>query len=257
MFDSETAKLLQSAPELSGLDPEEIPQIFTSHYAELVSTRLRGEVTETYLDEGEEWSLSRIAGTYELITSVHTDINIRRASAFVAATAHQILAQAQTAKPEEELPRNITRKHVDPVIVSSLLFLVAEQYADAHEAANSIITSRETQLYEVQIISEHIKNLAQGQLGSILKRAGRWRKKGRLLSDIESNAFIVLIETLICGLELLAGEILLVSPSENTGLTNTNVTFTWASSADTVTGVSASGLAGYILQGTICPKTTN
>ena len=42
MFDPETAKLLRSAPGLLGLDPQDIPQLLTRHYAQLVSMRLKG-----------------------------------------------------------------------------------------------------------------------------------------------------------------------------------------------------------------------
>ena len=42
MFDSETSKLLRSAPSLSGLDSNNFPLFFTRHYAELSMARLRG-----------------------------------------------------------------------------------------------------------------------------------------------------------------------------------------------------------------------
>ena len=40
MYDPETAKLLRSAPELPGLDPDSLPQLLTGHYAQIVSMRL-------------------------------------------------------------------------------------------------------------------------------------------------------------------------------------------------------------------------
>ena len=95
MFDPVSAVLLRSAPELPGLDPNRIPQILTSEYAQLVSMRLRGAVEETDLDVDVEWNLDRIADCYELITSVHSDPAIRRPSAFVAASAQQIIARRQ------------------------------------------------------------------------------------------------------------------------------------------------------------------
>lgn len=42
MFDAITAGLLRSAPELPGLDPNNLPAILTAHYAELASIRLKG-----------------------------------------------------------------------------------------------------------------------------------------------------------------------------------------------------------------------
>jgi hypothetical protein len=91
MFDPVTAALLRSAPALPGLDPAEIPQLLTRHYADLVSARLRGADVAT--GRRGAWPLERIADTYELITSIHNDPAIRRVSAFVAGTAQQILAR--------------------------------------------------------------------------------------------------------------------------------------------------------------------
>lgn len=208
MFDPATAALLRSAPVLPGLDPNDIPQLLTSHYAELVSARLRGGVVNDDL-EIEEWPLERIADAYELITSVHSNVDIRRASAFVAATAQQILARKQVDAADDSKHLNISRDHVDPTIAAALLFLAAEQYADAHETTASITTNHPGQLYEVTIISEHIRDLSRGQLGTILERAMRWRKENRRADSIlDTRAFVALVEGLISGIELLAAEIL-------------------------------------------------
>ena len=42
MFDPVTARLLQTAPPLKDLDPNDLPAILTQQYAELVARRLRG-----------------------------------------------------------------------------------------------------------------------------------------------------------------------------------------------------------------------
>ena len=95
MFDPVTAKLLQTAPPLEDLDPNDLPSMLTRQYAELVARRLRGagvgEAEETA--EPRAWPLSRIADAYEIVTSIHGDPAVRRAAAFVAATANQILAR--------------------------------------------------------------------------------------------------------------------------------------------------------------------
>lgn len=89
MFDSETSKLLSSAPALSGLDSNNFPLFFTRQYAELSMARLRGyhEVDE---ESPVRWTLDKIADAYELIASLNTNPQIQKSSAFVAATAHQI-----------------------------------------------------------------------------------------------------------------------------------------------------------------------
>lgn len=47
MFDPRTAALLRSAPDVPGLDADDLPQALTRHYATLVSRRLRGADTGT------------------------------------------------------------------------------------------------------------------------------------------------------------------------------------------------------------------
>src|SRR5680860_702555 len=107
MYDPVTAALFRSAPELPNLNPTNLPQLLTSHYAKIVSIRLGGE--EQSNNQGE-WSLDKIADTYELIVSVSEDSAIRRPSAFVAASAQLIIARRQKLlNDEEEIPFNISR----------------------------------------------------------------------------------------------------------------------------------------------------
>jgi hypothetical protein len=208
MFDAATAQLLRSAPSVPGLDPADIPALLTSHYGNLVSARLRGATEETAAGADEGWTLERIADTYELITSIHSDAKLRRASAFVAATAQQILARRQAVlEPEDGLHWNVDRGRVDPTLAAAVLFLAAEQYADANEAASAIRPSREVQLYEVTILSECVVDLARGELGQIIERSARWRRPRRGL-DLEELAFAALVETLIAGVEMVAAQFL-------------------------------------------------
>jgi DEAD/DEAH box helicase len=204
MFDAATTQLLRSAPNVPGLNAEDIPALLTTHYTNLVSARLGGAVDSP----GEAWSPERIADTYELIASLHTDGELRRASAFVAGTAQQILARRQLASAAgDSLPANIDRDRVDPTIAAAVLFLAAEQYADANEAAAMIRPLGDGQLHEATILSEDVADLARGQMGRILDRAQRWRmpKEGR---DLEERALAALLETLISGVEILAARFL-------------------------------------------------
>ena len=148
MFDPDTAAMLKTAPPVPGLDPESLPQRLTEHYAALVARRLRTEETAEEADGGDAWSLGRIADTYELITSIHDDEQVRRASAFVAGTAQQILAQAHAATAEAAPRLLLSRDHVDPGLAAALLFLAAEQYADAHEAAQKLTVPDERDAYQ-------------------------------------------------------------------------------------------------------------
>src|SRR5438128_10117208 len=130
MFDAATAQLLRSAPGVPGLNPQDIPALLTRHYAILVSARLRGAADGSG-DAGDAWPPERIADTYELIASLHTDDALRRASAFVAGTAQQILARRQPDPAAADiLLAKIDRDRVDPTIAAAVLFLAAEQDAD-------------------------------------------------------------------------------------------------------------------------------
>src|SRR3954470_18292654 len=94
MFDIETSRLIRSAPRLTGVDPEILPQELTGIYAELVSLRIREDQLEAQPDRVRLLErLSRIAAIYEALADTGADATARRASAFVAGTAHQILGK--------------------------------------------------------------------------------------------------------------------------------------------------------------------
>ena len=217
MFDPVTARLLRSAPRVPGLNPNNIPSLLTRHYAELVSARLRGDAEPAAQVEGG-WSLERLADTYELIASVHNDEDLRRAAAFVAGTAQQILARRHAAFDVEEIQScSIDRDRVDPALAAPILFLAAEQYADANEAASAIRVSRDDQLHEAVILAENIVDLARGQLTKIIQRAERWRRPSQA-RRLDDRALAALLESLICGIELLAAQFLgIEAPRECAG----------------------------------------
>jgi hypothetical protein len=211
MFDPVTAAFLQTAPAMPQLDPQSLPQMLTARYAELVARRLRqaegGEVSEPLSEH--EWSLSRIADAYELVTSIHEDPNVRRAAAFVAATAQQILAQELVPTLDAELsPPVLHRDGVAPSLAAAILFLVAEQYADANEAAQRIRINEGRQHYVATLLAEDIQDLASGRLNSILSRAGRRPEHFTVRGDLEERGTVALFESLIVGIELFAAEIL-------------------------------------------------
>ena len=207
MFDPITAKLLRSAPGIPGLDPDDIPRILTEQYAVLVSARLRQTDGPATDEQAAEWSLERIADTYEIITSINADDEVRRSSAFVAATAHQILSRREISVAAP-IVASVTRELVAPSIAAALLFLSAEQYADANEAASSIPVQTRGATYESRILADHIRDLATGNLPSILDRAERWRRPDAVRFRFEVSALILLLEALASGIELLAAEIL-------------------------------------------------
>lgn len=207
MFDPETASLLRSAPEFPGLAPEELPQLLTSHYAQIVAMRLGGE-EQSRQDGG--WTLERIADTYELVVSINNDPSIRRSSAFVAASAQQLIARREELLEEEiaEL-ENVSRDRLAPEIAAVLLFLASEQYADALEAASKVKIQKKGQHYLVTELVRHIVDLAKGRLTDIVNRGNE--RVGFVLeqgNNIEFSAFIALVQSLVFGIENLSKVIL-------------------------------------------------
>ncbi len=200
MFDPVTAALLRSAPAVEGLDPDLIPQMLTEAFAGLVAERLAGEHGET---DDAAWTINRIASTYELIASLISNPDQRRAAAFVAGTAHQIIARREALSDVTSTTWTINRDSVEPAIAAALLFLAAEQYADANEAAGHIRQPSDAS-YDVVILAENVRDLASGQLNRILDRAGRWRRPNRRFADLQTEAFASLIDALISGIEQLA-----------------------------------------------------
>ncbi|GGZ58379.1 DEAD/DEAH box helicase [Paraglaciecola chathamensis] len=208
MYDPVTAALLRSAPELPNLNPTDLPQLLTSHYAKIVSTRLGGEEQSNNQDE---WSLDKIADTFELIVSVSEDGAIRRPSAFVAASAQLIIARRQKLLNDgEEIPINISRDRLSPELAAVLLFLSSEQYADAHEAASQISNQSENQSPIAFIITNHIIDLAKGNLSDIVVRGeARAVELSRIAVDPnEDTATLVMLHSLAQGIEFAAKSIL-------------------------------------------------
>jgi len=212
MFDIRTSELLRAAPSLPELDAQQIPQMLTRHYAELVSARLKGE-DDTSSDQ-ETWSLDRIADAYEIVASIEEDPELRRAAAFVAGTAQQIIARRSTGPAEAGYTTPISRDGVDPTVSAAVLFLGAEQYADAYEAGASLARSRAP--YEIRILGDHIRDLVQGRLTSILDRANRWRIDAPITGTIQTRALRSLASALVEGIERLAASLMSVAVPEAT-----------------------------------------
>jgi hypothetical protein len=211
MFDALTSSLLRSAPSLPGLDSDQLPQLLTRHYAELVSLRLRGSDGAAAGFE-DNWSLERIADAYEIIASLGGATELRRAAAFVAGTAQQIIARKRTVVREGAPAPLLDRDSVDPSVAAALLFLVAEQYADANEAAAAIPQS--SGFYEIRILGDHLRDLARGRLNSILQRAERWRRGEPQPGTIQNRALRALASALAEGIELLAANMMSVPVPE-------------------------------------------
>jgi hypothetical protein len=168
MFDSESEEYLRRAPAVEGLDPQELPERFTEAYARLIATRIRGEDSDSSEDD-QAWSLSGTADLYELIATTSADNGVRQPAAFVAATAQQLLAQAdQLATGSSATASIVDRDKVAPELAAPLLFLIARQFADATDAASRIVLPRfATDPFARQLVRS-VRFLARGRLSPIM-----------------------------------------------------------------------------------------
>jgi superfamily II DNA/RNA helicase len=212
MFDAQTAALLRSAPAVPGFDPDLLPAFLTYQYANLASYRLGG-LDSASDEQGDEWTLERLADTYELTAALQIEPQMSRASAFVAATAQQIIARREKADPDTAIFPNIDQHRLDPALSAVLLFLLAEQFADANEATAAINLDTDIQTYEATILTEHIIDLGKGRLHEIVRRSERWRVP-RKFQDLEEKALAALFESLATGIELFAADFLKLNAPE-------------------------------------------
>jgi len=207
LFDPTTAELLRKAPSVPDLEAAEIPQILTRQYASLVSKRLRGVQSSGAKKRKSEWPLERIADTYEIIASVTENQEDRKAAAFVSATAHQIMGrQLGSAKRKSGADNGmVSRDHIDPHITSSLLFLVAEQYADAFEASKAIKLTG-SRSHKRLILT--LKQLCSGRLDRIYEETESEYRPERDRFSLEENATTLLYDALRISVEMIAAELL-------------------------------------------------
>lgn len=182
MFDASTSELIRAAPSLTGVDPLTLPQDLTRAYTDLATLRLRGLSSFENPAEVEPFHrLKRIADIYEGAVDSGSEGTARRAAAFVAATAHQLLSRALLAGYESDRPL-LEDDAIHPAIASPLLFLVSEQNADAREAAEVLRGIRDDNLLRSAVI-ESILDLADERYDQILARATRLRRARLAVND--------------------------------------------------------------------------
>lgn len=172
MFDAQTAQLIRAAPAIRGVDPQTLPQILTQAYTELVSLRLRNgdrgvEAARAFNHE----RLLRMATIYEALVDTGASADQRRASAFVAGTAYQILGRVGAGEEAAQLPL-LTALAIHPNVAAPLLFLIAEQSPDAREAGLRLEGLSAEDLLRSTLL-ESISDLASERFESILERAVR------------------------------------------------------------------------------------
>ncbi|CDX15125.1 Helicase domain protein [Mesorhizobium sp. ORS 3324] len=166
MFDAFTTALIASAPKLEGLDIEALPKRLTRAFADIVSARLRfrgnpdtqlpEELTALLLE------MRRIAASHEALVALLPEKENRAAAAFVAAAAHQAFAFGERVKGKPQ-GSYISGSSVSADVCATLLFLIAEAYADAAEAAKAITVPEHATATERALLLAVVQ-LARGQL---------------------------------------------------------------------------------------------
>lgn len=172
MFDASTVSLIASGPELAGVNLKELPNEFTKAYAEIVAARLR------FADDQEEnlspalittlRRMRRLSATHEALVALLPDRENRAAAAFISGTAHQVYAQGIALRQSPPQQSFITRSSVSPEVCATLLFMIADSFADAAEASKAILPDqiRATKIEDALLLS--IRSLAKGELNIIL-----------------------------------------------------------------------------------------
>jgi ATP-dependent RNA helicase HelY len=184
MFDAGTAALIRSAPTVEGIDPEVLPQELTRIYAELVTLRLRVADPDAAVERAPNLDrLLRVAAVYEAITDTSLETADRRAAAFVAATAYQIVGRVGTrggAAGDDMLTANA----IHPALAAPLLFMIAGQSPDAREAGLRLQGLAAEDLVLTALL-ESIADLSAERFEAILARAQR-------LQQLRSSAAVPL-----------------------------------------------------------------
>ena len=164
MFDPSTAELIRRTPPLEGLDRASLPDQLSEFYAQIVTARLRLRAGE-FVDNRELAELvaraRRLAFTNEALVSVSPDRHNRAAAAFVAATAHQLVFNAERIRAPEAQRSYLDARSVSPDIAAMLLFLVAEASADALEMALQVESETDNPVEHALIAA--LRALAQGR----------------------------------------------------------------------------------------------
>ena len=160
MFDPSTAELIRKTPPLEGLDRASLPDQLSEFYAQIVTARLRLRAGE-FVDNRELAELvaraRRLAFTNEALVSVSPGA----AAAFVAATAHQLVFNAERIRAPEAQRSYLDARSVSPDIAAMLLFLVAEASADALEMALQVESETDNPVEHALIAA--LRALAQGR----------------------------------------------------------------------------------------------
>jgi hypothetical protein len=172
MFDPITSALMASSPPLAGLDLEALPKRLTEAFADIVAARIRVRgASDEQASETLQKTLSevrRLAAAYEAFVALLPDQENRAASAFVAASAHQVCLLGTRTRTGEAEGSFVDGASIAPEVCAALLYMIAEAHADAIECAKHIIVTDEGTDTERALL-DAIKSFTAGRLGEVAR----------------------------------------------------------------------------------------
>lgn len=170
MYDESTASLIRSAPELPGLDRESLPDQLSKAFAAIVSARIVLRDTDTPSEDIQQTIAfaRKLAATNEAMVTTNPERDNRRAAGFVAATAHQLVHQAEALLDPVPRTTRFTADAITADVSAMLLFLIAGSSADATEVARVLRAPEDDRLQQELILN--LAWLARGRVGTILGR---------------------------------------------------------------------------------------
>ena len=236
MFDPISVEIIKSAPELDGISLERLPEYLSEMYTKIINLRRKIAVTGTSIENNdleELHKLWRMAHTYSALTiGGRLTKEQKTGAAFVAGNAFNLVWQANniglTSFPSIN---EFTNFSISPVILSSILFMIAEQPADSYESSEKIELKMES-LSSIDILEQAIFHLIRGSLKEISKlpESDTITQNIEDVSDLESLAYQILWDKITEAIRKLSQELL------NT--VNNNETTSWRSLLSEVSHIS-------------------
>ena len=167
MFDADTVALIQSAPELDGLDLDHLPEKLTDAYVSIIAARVRLRELASETSMAPEMvtivtEMRRLAFTNEALVSALPSRSDKAAAAFVAGAAHHATLMAERLGRANQFASRVTYDSVAPQVSATLLFLIAEATADAAEMTRQIVVPNDSAV-EGHLLNSII-DLARGKL---------------------------------------------------------------------------------------------
>lgn len=168
MYDETTARLIRSTPDLPDLDRETLPELLSRYYAEIVAARVRvREDEDASLDDVIDFGI-RLAQTNEALVAITPQRDDRAAAAFVAATAYQLVFQAEHIAGEGVEHAELNQQGIAESVAAMLLFLIGNASADAIEVSKHVRLPPGRRVERELVLA--LRFLARGQVQRILDR---------------------------------------------------------------------------------------